>query len=126
MPGRETRGRLSIGLLESGLLRMAGRAQESTARLTDFADRTADTWYREIARCLQGQVGEDALKKAAAENPVHILTAHMTLGLRAEGEGHKGLAIAHYREALSSSMDELQEYKFALERIRSLRYHGDD
>ena len=63
--------------------------------------------------------------KAAAENPVYILTAHMALGLWAEGEGKKDPAIAYYREALSSYMDELPEYKFALERIRFLRQRDE-
>ena len=125
IPGRENRGRLSVGLLEPELLRMAGRDNESTAQLTAFVARTSDNWYRDIAECLQGQLGRDALTKAAAENPVYILTTHMALGLWAEGEAKKDQAIAHYREALSSYMDELPEYKFALERIRFLRQRDE-
>jgi S1-C subfamily serine protease len=125
IPGRENRGRLSVGLLEPELLRMAGHDSESAARLTAFVARTSDKWYRDIAECLQGQLGRDALTKWAAENPVYILTAHMALGLWSEGEGKKNPAIAHYREALSSYMDELPEYKFALERIRFLRQRDE-
>jgi S1-C subfamily serine protease len=125
IPGRENRGRLSVGLLEPELLRMAGRDNESTAQLKAFVARTNDNWYRDIAECLQGQLGRDALTKAAAENPVYILTTHMALGLWAEGEAQKDQAIAHYREALSSYMDELPEYKFALERIRFLRQRDE-
>jgi S1-C subfamily serine protease len=125
IPGRENRGRLSVGLLEPELLRMVGRDNESAARLTAFIARTSDNWYRDIAACLQGQLGRDALTKAAAENPVYILTAHMALGLWDEVKGNKDPAIAHYREALSSYMDELPEYRFALERIRFLRQRDE-
>jgi hypothetical protein len=125
IPGRENRSRLSVGLLEPELLRMLGHDKESAVRLTAFVARTSDNWYRDIAECLQGQLGRDALTKAAAENPFYILTAHMALGLWAEGEGNKDPAIAHYLEALSSYMDELPEYKFALERIRFLRQRDE-
>jgi hypothetical protein len=125
LPGRQSRGRLAVGLLEPEILYLAGRDEESAERLAAFIDRTPDAWYRRIATCLQGLSGEDALVKEAAKSPIDILTAHVALGLWAEGETKNKQAIAHYREALSSYLDELPEYTFALERIRFLRRRHD-
>jgi predicted DNA-binding protein len=45
----------------------------------------------------------------------------MALAFWAEGNGDKGKAIDHYREALGSYMDDMIEYVFAVERIKRLR-----
>jgi hypothetical protein len=63
----------------------------------------------------------DDLVAEAAPEPAYILTANAALGLWAEGSGHPELAIAHYREALISYMDEFPEYELSLERIKQLR-----
>jgi len=121
VPSYESRGKLSIGLLEPIVLRMLGQKEESKTRLNIYIDRTADPWYLAIAQCLAGRTSVKNLVTEAASEPAYILTAHTALGLWAEGGGDPNLAIAHYREALASYMDEFPEYELALERIKQLR-----
>ena len=121
IPSHENRGRLSIGLLEPIALRMLGKDEESRARLDRYVDRTTDPWYAAIARCLLGKTAVKNLIAEAASDPAYILTAHTALGLWSEGGDDPKLAIVHYREALSSYMDEFPEYELSLERIKRLR-----
>ena len=121
VPSHESHGRLSIGLLEPIVLRMLGQEEESAARLNIYVDRTVDSWYLAIAQCLAGMSSVKSLVTEAASDPAYILTAHTALGLWAESGDDPNLAIAHYREALASYMDEFPEYQLALERIKRLR-----
>jgi S1-C subfamily serine protease len=120
-PGRESHVRLSIGLMEPIVLHITDKRGESEASLNLFIDRTMDPWYRSIALSLLGTAATGSLVDQAESEPVHILTAHTALGLWAEGSDDLESAIAHYREALSSYMDEFAEYELSLERIKQLR-----
>lgn len=123
IPTHESRGRLSIGLMEPIVWHLIGEVEESRARLDAYVDRTADPWFLTIARCLLGETDVDNLVTEAASDPSLILTAHTALGLWAEGSNDTEQAIAHYREALASYMDEFPEYILSLERIKRLRNH---
>lgn len=121
VPGHESRIRLSLGLMEAIVLHITGKRDESEASLNQFIDRTIDKWYRTIALNLLGNTATGSLVDQAESEPIQILTAHTALGLWAEGSGNRESAIAHYREALSSYMDEFAEYELSLERIKQLR-----
>ena len=121
LDGRENAGRLQVGLMTAEILLNMGRKQEALAELENFLHNTEDAWYRLIAECLLGRENEKSLVEKAAESPEYVLTGHMALGLWAEGNGDKNKAIDHYREALGSYMDDMIEYVFAVERIKTLR-----
>ncbi|MCP4691817.1 MAG: hypothetical protein GY859_27475, partial [Desulfobacterales bacterium] len=119
--GRENDSRLSMKLLEVQILLASGRKAEAEARLERFDQGVADPWYKEIARCLRGEIPEKSLIEKAGACPEYLVTAHAALGPRAEGAGEKETALKHYKEALGSYMDDWFEYQFAMERIRRLK-----
>jgi S1-C subfamily serine protease len=119
--GRPSSVRMSLGLLEPGILRHQGLMDEARAALSDYSRRTIDPWYLTISEYLQGKKTEEALKIQAGESPEHLLTGHTVLGFWAEGSGNKKEAIKHYKEALSSFLDNWPEYLFAKERFIRLK-----
>ena len=121
LAGRESAGRLRVGLLVPGILNASGRKQEARAALKTYLDTTQDGWYRLIAECLLDPAKETSLAEKAGESPEYMLTGHAALGFWSEGAGDKKKAIEHYREALGSYMDDMIEYVFAADRIKRLR-----
>jgi S1-C subfamily serine protease len=119
--GRESAGRLSVGLLEAGILHKMGNQEEARANLESYERRTKDPWYRFLSESLLGKKPDDSLKRAAGESPEKLLTAYTALGFWAEGSGEKERAIEHYKVALESLMDDWLEFDFARERINNLR-----
>jgi len=119
--GRESAGRLNLGLLQPGIFYNIGHDEKAKANLKEYKQRTKDQWYRAIGECLMDERTEQSLIEKARENPGYIITAHTALGFWAEGSGDKKKAIKHYKEALGSYMDERIEYEFAIERIKKLR-----
>ena len=119
--GRESAGRLQIGLLATEILFNMGRKEDALAELETFLHNTEAEWYRTIARCLLDREKEKSLAEKAGESPEFVLTGHAALAFWAEGTGDKDKAIDHYREALGSYMDDMIEYVFAVERIKKLR-----
>jgi S1-C subfamily serine protease len=119
--GRENAGRLSVGLLEAGILHYIGKQEEARTKLEIYGRRTTDPWYQFLSGCLLGKNPEDSLKKAAGETPEKLLTAFTALGFWAEGSGKKEKAIEHYKVALESLLDTWLEFDFARERIKILR-----
>ncbi len=119
--GRESAGRLRVGLLEAEILHKMGNQEEARTTLEAYGRRTKDPWYQFLSECLLGKKPEDSLKKAAGESPEKLVTAHTALGFWAEGSGEKEKAIEHYKVALESLMDDWFEFDLARERIKSLR-----
>ena len=119
--GRDNADRLSVGILEAGILHMMGRKNEALKTLEDYYLGTDNGWFVGIAECLLGRKSEEALLEEAGASPEAILTAHMTLGFWAEGSGHASKAVKHYREALGSYADNRIEYEFVRERIKTVR-----
>ncbi len=119
--GRENAGRLSVGLLEAGILHHMGSQEEARTKLEVYARRTRDPWYQFLSRCLLGEKPEGSLKRAAGESPEKLLTAFHALGFWAEGSGKKEKAIEYYKLALESLLDTWLEFDFARERIKTLR-----
>jgi tetratricopeptide (TPR) repeat protein len=115
--GRQNANRLSVGLLEPGILHYQGLNEKTQPALEAFAKRTWDPWYLDISEFLQGKQTEDSLKEKAGQNPENLLTAHTTLGFWAEGSGDKKKAIKHYKVALESFLDTWLEYDFAKDRM---------
>ncbi len=121
LAGRESAGRLRVGLLAPEIINVTGRREEARSALENYLNTTKDTWYRLIAECLLDPQKETSLTEKAGESPEYMLTGHAALGFWAEGAGDKKKAIEHYREALGSYMDDMIEYSFAAERIKRLR-----
>jgi len=119
--GRENIAGLSLGLLEGGLLNKLGRRKEAKIALEDFLRRVRDPWYRSLCECLLGRRTEESLTNETKENPENLMTIHTALGLWAEGNNADEDAIAHYKIALESFMDNWVEFEFAKERIKKLR-----
>jgi len=119
--GRENAGRLSIGLLEPGILNNIGRRDEAIDILKEFNSQIKNQWYRHIARCLLGEETEKSIVQKAGESPEYLITAHCALGFWAEGSGDNKKALKHYKEALGSYMDDWIEYEFTMERIKKLK-----
>ncbi len=124
--GRETATRLSMGVLEPQLLLMLGHKKAAKTRFNAFIKTTNDVWYRQIARCLTGDLAEKILIKKAEASPEYLVTAHMALGLKAESNHDPDKALKHYKEALGSYMDDWLEYEFCLKRIKKLKGDADN
>lgn len=122
---RENALRMSLGLLEAGILRRLGREDEARARLVGFLERTTDPFFDAVAETLLGRRPEEALRAEAGEVPEQVLVAFTAAGLWAEGSGDRKAAHRFYRDAIGSFLDTWVEYDFALERIRRLRRAGD-
>jgi S1-C subfamily serine protease len=118
---RQNAVRMSLGLLEPGILRYQGLTEEARANLNEYSRRTIDPWYLTISEYLQGKKTEETLKIQAGESPEHLVTGHTFLGFWAEGSGNKKEAIKHYKEALASFLDNWPEYLFARERFIRLK-----
>jgi len=118
---RQNAVRMSLGLLEPGILHYQGLTDEARANLNEYSRRTIDPWYQTISEYLQGKKTEEALKIQAGESPEHLVTGHTVLGFWAEGSGNKKEAIKHYKEALASFLDNWPEYIFAKERFMQLK-----
>ena len=119
--GRQNADRMSLGVLEAGILNKQGLADETRASLQAFVGRTMDPWYLTISDYLLGNQTERSLLQQAGESPENLLTAHCAVGLWAEGSGENQKAIKHYREALGSFLDTWLEYDFSKERLRRLK-----
>jgi tetratricopeptide (TPR) repeat protein len=119
--GRQTPDRMSLGLLEAGILHHQGLEEEARTNLEAYVRRTRDPWFLTISEYLMGKQTEDSLKKRAGESAENLITAYTPLGFWAEGSGDKKKAIKHYKEALESFLDTWFEYDFAKERLKRLR-----
>lgn len=121
MWGRESAGRLSVGLLAAEILHNMGRREEARASLEEYNRRTTDPWYLTISEHLLVNQTEQPQPKNAKQSPENLLTWHTAMGFWAEGSGDKEIAVKHYKEALGSYMDSRIEYEFAKERIKRSR-----
>jgi tetratricopeptide (TPR) repeat protein len=119
--GRQNADRMSLGILQAGILNIQGLAGEARSSLEAFAARTMDPWYLTISDYMLGNQTERALLEQAGESPEYLITAHTAVGLWAEGAGDKQKAIKHYREALGSFLDTWLEYDLAKERLMRLK-----
>lgn len=125
-PGRETSLSLGLGLLKGEILKIEGKHKESLNHLSKFSKTIHDPWYRLIIKHLILKTKEDTLIKLAEKKPEKLVTLHTALGLWAEANKDHEKASHHYREALSSYLDEWNEYDLALGRIIGLRQVSND
>jgi S1-C subfamily serine protease len=119
--GRQNADRMSLGILEAGILHHQGLADQTRTSLQEFVNRTMDPWYLTISDYLLGKQTEKSLLQQAGGSPENLITAHTALGLWFEGSGDKQKAIKHYREALGSFLDTWLEYDFSKERLKRLK-----
>jgi tetratricopeptide (TPR) repeat protein len=119
--GRQNADRMSLGILEAGILHQQGLADQVQTSLEEFVSRTMDPWYLTISEYLLGKQTERSLLQQAGGSPENLITAHTALGLWSEGSGDKQKAIKHYREALGSFLDTWLEYDFSKERLKRLK-----
>ncbi|MCG8564436.1 MAG: trypsin-like peptidase domain-containing protein [Desulfobacterales bacterium] len=120
-PARESALGLSLGLMKGEILNIQGRTEEAKAYLTDFQEQTQSSWYSIISKSLLMGPEENRLVKLAARNPQKLITLQTALGLWAEGNEDRKRAAHHYREALSTYLEEWNEYDLALRRIMRFR-----
>ncbi len=118
---RQNAVKMSLGLLEPGILRYQGLEDEARSKLKEYSSRTMDPWYLTISEYLLGKKTEEALKIQAGESPENLVTGHTVLGFWAEGSGDKKEAVKHYKEALASFLDNWPEYEFVKERFKRLK-----
>jgi len=123
--GRQTAMRMSLGLLEVGILHYQGQQEAASERLADYARRTRDPWFLAVSEYLQGRLTEDALRQQAGDMPENILTAFTAAGFWAEGSKDRKNAMRFYREAIGSLLDNWIEYGFVQERIKRLKRASD-
>ena len=119
--GRPYGYRMSLELLEAGILHYQGNNVEAQAGLEAFLRFTRDPWYQSICEYLLGKKTEDFLKKQAGESPENLITVSTALGFWFEGSGNKNKAIRYYNEALGTFLDTWREYDFAKERLKRLK-----
>lgn len=98
-----------------------GKHKESMDHLTKFSKKTHDPWYSIIAKHLLSKKEDDTLINLAGKKPEKLITLHTALGLWSEGDQNQGKATHHYREALSSYLDDWNEYDLALGRLMHFR-----
>lgn len=120
-PTRESALSLSLGLLKGEILNIMGKRQESMDHLTKFSNEIHNPWYSIISKHLVSKIKEGKLIKLAGKKPEKLITLHTALGLWAEGDQNREKASHHYREALSSYLDDWNEYDLALGRIMHFR-----
>ncbi|WP_300464261.1 trypsin-like peptidase domain-containing protein [Desulfobacula sp.] len=121
LPSRETALSLSLGLLKGELLQLSGKNQAALDHLTEFSKAIHTHWYRIIIKHLIMKTDEDRTIKLAGKAPERLITLHTALGLWAEADQDTQKAVHHYREALSSYLDDWNEYDLALGRIKKIR-----
>ena len=122
---RETGLGLSLGLLKGELLAILGEKKSSTEYLKSFSNNIHDPFYRSIIKHLLENTDEDLLIRLAGKKPEKLITLHTALGLWAEGEQNPEKASHHYREALSTYLDNWNEYTLSLGRLTELRKPRD-
>ena len=119
--GRQNADRLSLGILEAGILHLQGLADETQTSLQEFVSRTMDPWYLTISDYLLGKQTERSLLQQAGGSPENLITVTTALGFWSEGSGEKDKAIKYYNEALGTFLDTWQEYDFAKARLKRLK-----
>lgn len=120
-PTRESALSLSLGLLKGEILKLMNRQEESIDHLTKFSRQTQNAWYSIISKHLISNTKADTVIKLAGKKPEKLLTLHTALGLWAEGGQNRETASVHYKEALSSYLDDWDEYDLALARLMHFR-----
>ncbi|MFA5904426.1 MAG: trypsin-like peptidase domain-containing protein, partial [Desulfobacula sp.] len=118
---RETGLGLSLGLLKGEILAIMGEKKASDEYLKAFSKRIRDPFYRAITRHILENTDEDLLIRLAGKKPEKLVTLHTALGLWAEGEQNSEKAVHHYKEALSTYLDNWNEYALSLARLTELR-----
>jgi len=120
-PTRETGLSLSLGLLKGEILNIMGKQTSAEDHLTQFSNTIQDPWYGLIIKHLILKKNDEKLIKLAGKNPEKLITAHTALGLWAEAAQNTEKASGHYREALSTYLDDWNEYDLARGRIIGFR-----
>jgi S1-C subfamily serine protease len=122
---RQNAVRMSLGLLEAGILHYQGLEAEAGTSLADYVRRTRDPWFLTIAEHLTGRQTEEDIRKQAGDLPENVITAFTAMGFWAEGSKDKTRALRFYQETLGSFLNDWLEYDFARERIKRLRQSSD-
>jgi tetratricopeptide (TPR) repeat protein len=122
--GRQNAARMSLGLLEAGILHYQGKELEAQVSLRDYGGRTHDPWFLAICEYLMERQTEESLKRQASEDPENMITAFTVAGFWAEGSKDNKNALRFYREALGTFLDDWPEYDFVRERMKHLRGSG--
>lgn len=120
-PIRQTALSLSLGLLKGQLLKLMGRDQEAQTFMNAFSETIQSSWYKLIIKHIMDSPDKAELIKLAGNKPAKLITLHTALGLWSEAQKDNLGAAHHYREALSSYLEDWSEYHLALGRVTAIR-----
>ncbi len=118
---RESASRLSVGLLVAQILYYTGQKEAARRALQKFHQEIHDAWYRSIAECLLGQYQAEKLIEKAHANPADLITAHVALGFKAEADKDIPRAMKHYKEAMTTYLNDWVEYDLARSNLSRLK-----
>ena len=121
LEGRQNADRMSLGLLEAGVLHYQGQSEKARSILRTYAQQIPDAWFLSICENLLDKVSGASLETEAGESPEKLITAYTALGFWSEGSGDKKKAMGYYKEALESFLDTWLEYDFVKERLSRLK-----
>lgn len=119
--GRQNAIRMSLGLLEAGILRNQGKEEEAQVVLEKYSRWVRDPWFIAICQYLMGRQTEQSLRKEATQSPENSLTAFALAGFWAERSEDKKSSLRFYREALETFLEDWLEHGFARERLKRLK-----
>jgi hypothetical protein len=120
-PGRENAESLTAGWMEGVLAALTDEPTAAEPIFDAYVQETQDPWHTDIGRCLLGRLEENTLFHNAKNRPELLLTAHTALGFWNEAADDPNAALRHYKEALSTYLDDWPHFFFAMARMQQLR-----
>jgi hypothetical protein len=118
---RESATTLTLGWLEPVLVARSGHVGAAEPLLTEYLENTRDPWHADVGRCLLGRLAPEDLFENAGNRPELLLSGHTALGLWEEGQEAPEAALRHYKESLSTYLDDWPHFFFSLARMQQLR-----
>jgi hypothetical protein len=118
---RESARTLTLGWLEPVLVAQTGHVDAAEPLLEAYVEKTRNPWHADVARCLLGRLAEEDLFRNAGNRPELLISGHTALGLWKEVQKEPEAALRHYKEALSTYLDDWPHFFFSLARMQQLR-----
>jgi S1-C subfamily serine protease len=117
--------RLSLGLIEAGVLRSQRMNVEAESTLLEYNSLIQDDLYLKLGDFMLGRMEAKTILAEAEGRPEDLLIAATLIGFWEDATGNRDNALAHYKDALGTFMDDWLEFNFARARIKRLRQPRD-